>query len=90
MTAPTAPVTDLVRTISVDATPRAPASDVTMGPLFLRIDATHELPIVVEDGRGRTIARFARTGDAAIFAARDHQSLPAEFLLRFRNEVGGL
>lgn len=82
--------TDLVRTISVDATPRATAADVTMGPLFLRIDATHELPIVVEDGRGHTIARFARSGDAAIFAARDHQSLPAEFLLRFHDEVGGL
>ena len=37
-------------------------------PLFLRIDATHELPVVVYDGAGRETARFRNPADAAAFA----------------------
>lgn len=37
-------------------------------PLFLRIDATHELPVVVYDGAGREAARFRNPADAAAFA----------------------
>lgn len=36
-------------------------------PLQGRVDQTHELPIVVYDGGGREIARFANPADVAIF-----------------------
>lgn len=81
---------ELVRTIAADATPRREATPATMAPMFLRCDASHELPIVVEDDKGRPLARFARAGDAAIFASRDHKTLPVEFLIRLMDECGGL
>ena len=36
-------------------------------PLHGRVDATHELPIVVFDGAGHEIARFANPADVALF-----------------------
>lgn len=75
-------MTDVTRTIAADDEVRAPASPATMVPLFLRHDPTHELSIVVEDERGRTVARFMRPGDAAIFLCRDvdRSTLPIRFL----------
>lgn len=48
--------------------------------MFLRIDPTHELPLVVETEHG-IVARFACEGDAAIFVSRDHKTLPGEIVL---------
>lgn len=36
-------------------------------PLYARVDATHELPVVVCDGTGHEIARFANPADVALF-----------------------
>jgi len=36
-------------------------------PLHARIDPTHELPVVVCDGTGHEIARFANPADVALF-----------------------
>lgn len=77
-------------TVAADATPRRPAEPATMVPLFLRLDPTHELPIVVEDASGRPRARFAVAGDAAIFVSPDRQSLPVAFLIRLLDAKPGL
>lgn len=34
-------------------------------PRFMRVDRTHELPIVFLDARGKVVARFAEPFDAA-------------------------
>lgn len=73
------------RTIAADAgigelNERVVAAPVTMAPMFLRYDPTHELPHVVEDERGRTLARFKHPGDLAIFVSRDHQTLPRRYV----------
>ena len=57
-----------------------PASPVTMVPLFLRFDPTHELPHVVETDRGKIKARFECLGDLAIFTSPDRQTLPVRYL----------
>ena len=67
-------------TVAADFLDRRLAKLTTMEALFLRVDSTHELPIVVETESGRVIARFARDGDCASFVSRDRNTLPAPII----------
>lgn len=40
-------------------------------PRFIRVDATHELPLIVSDAGGRVLARFASPGEAALYIETD-------------------
>lgn len=57
----------LTRLVAADHPDRRIAEPSTMGALLLRIDPTHELPIVIATEDGQTVARFSRPGDAAFF-----------------------
>lgn len=79
------PMRCLKRTIAADLDEdqphlRRPAEPTTMVQFMLRINDTHELPLVVETPKGRIIARFARAGDLAIFVSKDRKTLPARFV----------
>lgn len=76
---------EIRRVVAADAEPRRIAQPVTMAQLFLRLDRTHDLPIVVELDNGKIVARFALPGDAAIFLARDRRTLPEAFVLQWSN-----
>ena len=76
------PVRELRRVVAADAQPRRLGAPATMGQLFLRFDATHELPHVVETEAGRIVARFEKAGDLAIFVSADHQTLPADYAMQ--------
>jgi hypothetical protein len=73
-------IRELRRVIAADAEPRARSLHYTKGQRFLRYDATHELPIVVETEAGKIIARFACEGDCALFVSADRYTLPADFI----------
>ena len=66
--------------VPADAEPRRLGAPATMSPLFLRFDPTSELPHIVETEDGKPKARFACAGDLAIFASRDHKTLPVEYV----------
>ena len=74
---------ELRRVVAADAGPRRLAMPTTMAQLFLRFDATHELPHIVETERGVEIARFRLAGDLALFIGPtgDRQTLPADYVL---------
>ncbi len=75
---------ELRRVVAADAQPRRLAAPVTMAQLFLRLDATHELPHVVETETGRIVARFEKAGDVALFIGgeADRKTLPAEYVMQ--------
>jgi hypothetical protein len=71
------PAAEPLRLVAADHPDRRLAAPATMAALMLRVDPTHELPIVVETEHGLLVARFRLAGDAAIFASVDRKTLPA-------------
>ena len=80
--AATTPARELRRVVAADAQPRRLAAPVTMAQMFLRFDATHELPHVVETETGHIVARFEKAGDVALFIGgeADRKTLPADYV----------
>jgi hypothetical protein len=80
---------DASRLIAADASPRSePFFTAAIGALRLRIDETHELPIVVIDEADREVARFRWPANCARFLGGERTntaSLPAEIVARYRD-----
>lgn len=76
---------ELRRVVAADALPRRLALPATMAQLFLRHDATHELPHVVETETGQVVARFALAGDVAIFVnpGDRRDTLPTDYVRQY-------
>lgn len=65
--------------IAIDHPDRLIAQPATMGSVFVRIDPSHELPIVVAVQVGQQLqvrARFALPGDCSMTFSRDPKTLP--------------
>lgn len=69
--------------IAADEPDQRIAEHSTLERCFLRLDRTHELPLVVETESGRTIARFARNGDLARFLNKNG-TIPASLALQIK------
>lgn len=80
---------DIERLVAVDHPDRRLAPEPTEGAVFLRIDRTHEQPLVaakVVDGRERILARFSNAGDAARLYSPDGKTLPAAIVLQLAQQ----
>lgn len=66
--------------IAIDHPDQLLAQPATMGQVFVRVDPSHELPIVVAVQVGQQLqvrARFALPGDCSMTFSRDPKTLPA-------------
>src|SRR5690349_6003097 len=56
---------------------RVASGGLVIRPLSLRFDPTHELPLIVYDGAGKVLARFATAYEAAAYldARQPHKPL---------------
>lgn len=69
--------------IAIDHPDQLIAQPATMGEVFVRVDLSHELPIVVAVQVGQQLqvrARFALPGDCSMTFSRNPKTLPAELM----------
>lgn len=77
------PTRDLERLVAADHPDRLIAQPSTEGPVFFRVDRTHEQPLVaarIVHGREKVVARFSNAGDAARLYSPDGKTLPASIV----------
>jgi len=80
-----------VRLVAVDHPDRSSSFPVRpLPPVFLRVDHTHELPLIAMDELGKEVARFKHLADLAHYLKRDEQppTLPFPIVRDARREDG--
>ena len=80
-----------VRLVSIDHPDRSSTFPCRpIPPVYLRVDHTHELPLIALDGLGKEVARFKRLADLAHWLKPEGvaATLPYPIVLAARHEDG--